>query len=475
MSRRFVFDQARVGRALVALAAALALIPVVVNSAEAGIKGGFSVDCLYVTTAFADPIVFPGDTSTPPQSHSHDFFGNQTTNANSTYASMTDPSAPTSCSLADDKAGYWNPSSYLDGREIFPSRVAAYYFGIVDGSVESMPPGLQMIAGNKNAAGPLKNPHAFWFCGASTPSVHHPYDCRPYAGLNRSVDGVIGRVEFPNCWDGTGLGPSDVAYRSSGSCPSGFPHPIPQLSYRVHFGIWDPCAGLTPCTPTNAPSSNIKLTLSSGSSTSVSSNGAFYTLHTDFWNTWNQSKMDQLVADCVNAHVACGKQRTATNQSPVARFSSACTDLTCAFTDASTDPDGRTASWSWDFGDGTAASTLQNPSHTYAAGGTYDVRLTVTDDKGATGAIDHTVTPDQPASITLSASASSVKTKRKVDLTWSGATSANVDIKRNGVLRTTTANDGSYSDRNVKAGTTYSYVVCEAGTTTCSNAATVTL
>jgi PKD repeat protein len=331
-----------------------------------------------------------------------------------------------------------------------------------------------MIAGNKNATMPSENPHASWACGASTPIADHPYDCRPYAGTSPTADGVIGRVDFPDCWDGVGLRPSDVAYRSGGSCPGGFPHPIPQLSYRVHLGIWDPCAGLTPCTPTDAPSSNIKVTLSSGSSTSVSSNGAFYTLHTDFWNTWNQSKLDQLVGDCLNAHVACGKQRTTTNQPPVARFSSTCTGLTCAFTDASTDPDGRIAAWSWDFGDGTATSTLQNPSHTYAAGGTYDVRLTVTDDKGATGAIDHTVAPDQPSSITLSASASSVKTRRKVDLTWSGATSANVDVKRNGVLRTTTANDGSYTDRNVKAGRTYSYVVCEAGTAACSNTATVT-
>jgi serine protease len=66
-----------------------------------------------------------------------------------------------------------------------------------------------------------------------------------------------------------------------------------------------------------------------------------------------------------------------------------------------------------------------------------------------------------------------VKSKRKVDLTWSGATSTNVDITRNGVALTTTANDGSYTDR-VKAGRSYSYVVCEAGTTTCSNTATLT-
>jgi PKD repeat protein len=34
--------------------------------------------------------------------------------------------------------------------------------------------------------------------------------------------------------------------------------------------------------------------------------------------------------------------------------------------------------WDWSFGDGTANSTLRNPTHQYAANGTYDVTLTVT-------------------------------------------------------------------------------------------------
>src|SRR5439155_20304023 len=47
------------------------------------------------------------------------------------------------------------------------------------------------------------------------------------------------------------------------------------------------------------------------------------------------------------------------------------------------------------FGDG-ATSTAQNPSHTYAAGGTYTVTLTVTDNQSATGTTSHTVTVSQP-------------------------------------------------------------------------------
>jgi PKD repeat protein len=66
------------------------------------------------------------------------------------------------------------------------------------------------------------------------------------------------------------------------------------------------------------------------------------------------------------------------NQAPTAGFSSSALGLTVNFTDASTDSDGTIASRSWNFGDG-GVSTSTNPSHTYAAGGSYNVTLTVTD------------------------------------------------------------------------------------------------
>jgi PKD repeat protein len=53
------------------------------------------------------------------------------------------------------------------------------------------------------------------------------------------------------------------------------------------------------------------------------------------------------------------------------------------FTDESSDQDGSIASYSWDFGDNSGTSTSRNPTYTYAAAGTYDVTLTVTDDSGA--------------------------------------------------------------------------------------------
>jgi hypothetical protein len=50
----------------------------------------------------------------------------------------------------------------------------------------------------------------------------------------------------------------------------------------------------------------------------------------------------------------------------------------------STDPDNDTLTYDWDFGDGTAHSTQADPSHTYAADGTYTARLRVNDGHGHT-------------------------------------------------------------------------------------------
>ena len=91
------------------------------------------------------------------------------------------------------------------------------------------------------------------------------------------------------------------------------------------------------------------------------------------------------------------------NQPPVAAFTSSCDQLGCSFDGSgSADPDGSISSYAWDFGDGATGSGVA-PTHSYAAGGTNQVTLTVTDGGGATGAVTHAVTVSAPAGSAVAA------------------------------------------------------------------------
>jgi len=116
----------------------------------------------------------------------------------------------------------------------------------------------------------------------------------------------------------------------------------------------------------------------------------------------------------------------------VAGFNYSVTGYDVTFTDTSTD-DGTITAWNWSFGDG-GTSTGQNPVHTYTAGGTYTVTLTVTDIGGLTGSASNTVTviSSDPVNLVLTAAANVLnKTKSKVLLSWTPSGTV-VDVYRDG-------------------------------------------
>jgi glucose/arabinose dehydrogenase/PKD repeat protein len=83
------------------------------------------------------------------------------------------------------------------------------------------------------------------------------------------------------------------------------------------------------------------------------------------------------------------------NQAPAAVASanptSGPTPLDVSFSSAgSSDPEGQPLTYAWTFGDG-ATSTAANPTHTYAAAGTYTARLTVSDGVNSTASAPVTI------------------------------------------------------------------------------------
>ena len=129
----------------------------------------------------------------------------------------------------------------------------------------------------------------------------------------------------------------------------------------------------------------------------------------------------ELSASEIATHYNAG---TGANIAPTAGFTATPTDLTTAFDAAtSTDIDGTIASYAWDFGDG-QTGTGSTTSHTYAAGGTYNVTLTVTDNGGSTGTVTNPVTVLAPNVLPTAAFTSSAQ---GLTATLDGTTSTDSD------------------------------------------------
>lgn len=259
------------GRALRILLSALALVSVLSPAARAA-KGQFHVSCSFSHAAKDDPIVSPGE---PGASHVHYFFANRSTDADSTYSSMT--KASTSCSFAADTSGYWTPALLTpSGEMVTPRSMTAYY--LASGKVTAPPKNLRMIAGGNTR----KLRIAGYACGDGNATSSVPVNC--------GSDWLKGVIVFPSCWDGKRLDSPDhrshMAYPTGKGCPKGYPVQIPKIVFHITYGIRDG-RGYTLV-------SDATMGMTNGRS-----------LHADLWNTWDQSVLERKVSDCLNAGESC--------------------------------------------------------------------------------------------------------------------------------------------------------------------------
>jgi hypothetical protein len=249
--------------------------------ADAASTGGgglatFKVQCTSSHILADDPIVHFG---MPGMSHLHQFFGNATTNAASTAASLLGQA--TTCTAPTDASAYWAPMLYLNGLPVPASGATVYYRAgshRVPASVQPFPPGLRMIAGNATATGPLPVQAIGWMCqGQGAPQA-----APPSCGAGGTL---VAQVRFPDCWDGQHLDVADhkshMAYTVNGICPSNYPVPVPLLEYNIAYRT----------------SAGPGVTLASG---------APYTYHADFFNAWNQQAQTNFVNLCLHTGKVCG-------------------------------------------------------------------------------------------------------------------------------------------------------------------------
>jgi extracellular elastinolytic metalloproteinase len=145
-----------------------------------------------------------------------------------------------------------------------------------------------------------------------------------------------------------------------------------------------------------------------------------------------------------------------------------------SFSGTATDEDGSlTGSLTWTSSLQGTLGTGGSFSRSDLIQGTHVITASVTDSGGLTGSASSTITVTEP--ITLTTRGYKVQGVRRVDLTWNGATGANVDVYADGLIVATTPNDGLFTHLlGGKGKGTFRYRVCDAGSTSvCSNVSTV--
>ncbi len=271
---------ARGGRRIMMLAGLLVFVLLCAAPTTASANGIFVADCAFSHRAMNDPIVAHGK---PGWSHSHDFYGDSSTNAFSTFASLRRSAGD--CTPAEDRSAYWTPTLYRHGRPLTAIHVQAYYEDFFRyGRVLPFPSGLRMVAGGG--------------MGMTAPRGTVRWTCES----DNSLDGgltipscpssfVTLRVSFPDCWDGRRVDSSDhrshMAYSQPDllkmgrhRCPASHPIVVPALQLNVVYPIHN----------------GDGLTLASGS---------VLTAHADFFNGWKPSVLLQRVNDILNGGKAC--------------------------------------------------------------------------------------------------------------------------------------------------------------------------
>ncbi len=248
----------------------------------------FIAECTYSHSAPNDPIVHPGHAG---RSHQHDFFGNTTTNADSTAASLQ--SGDTSCAKKSDRASYWAPALIDNGTAVEPVGLVAYYRpapGMKPESLRPYPAGLKVVAGNPTATNPQPVEISGWACGSSSKLATEPPENCPAGAPLHAV------VTFPDCWNGTATDSVDharhMAASTNGRCPKSHPVPVPQLTLSIAYPITGP---------------GHKFTLASGS---------IHSGHADFYNGWRPADLQREISTCLHRNQVCGVSSNRAEEAP---------------------------------------------------------------------------------------------------------------------------------------------------------------
>lgn len=282
------------------------------------VVGAFRFICGAGQLSYDDPILYPGQ---PGKSHLHQFYGNVTADAHSTYASLR-AAGDSTCNwtgtgTAANRSAYWMPAM-LDGKGnvVRPFEVAVYYKQRPQsdptvsnpsapkymGKAVQLPNGLKFIFGWDPTGLNRIRTGGMWFdCTGPTAKPGHYasltvalQNCP--AGQGNKVGAVI---QAPECWDGKNRDSPDhrshVGYAGYGGrgylkCPSTHPYVIPSFQLGAWYQVL-------------AGDDGSKWELSSDHMAPGQPKG--YTFHADFFMAWDPAVHNVWWANCINRLLNC--------------------------------------------------------------------------------------------------------------------------------------------------------------------------
>jgi hypothetical protein len=250
--------------------------------------GDFRTRCTPSHLSLDNPVSLPGRPGKAPMQV---VFGNTGATASSTPESLTN-TGNTTCRGGTINRSVYSVPVLVDtdtNQPVVPDESDFYYksgyLGVTPSSIQLMPPGLRMMAGddkNTQDPGPYTTRYT-WVC-------HN-------TGINRGTsipscpigDQLELSIAFPQCWDGVNLDSPDhkshMAY-ANGGCPLSHPVPLAEVSYHVLY-------------PVTERQGSWRL------SSDTYSGPAGYSAHATWFNGWKEDISDSWSRNCVAAGKDC--------------------------------------------------------------------------------------------------------------------------------------------------------------------------
>lgn len=287
------------------------------------IVGAFRFDCMAGQVLADDPVVYPNK---PGFSHPHQFYGNLSTNAASTYA-YNRTHGLTTCGNVMNRSGYWIPAMIrTDGKVIKPDFISIYYKRfpkssayctpgnpLYAGNCVAIPNALRMIAGYDMISGTNPTGAAFWKCtyhtGTNNGTFNNIVDalasCKGLQGTYTDWQ-LISVLNFQACWDGVNLDSAnhrshtadflvDYGNGNREACDKGHPYVIPSFTLQSIYQL----------DATADTSGAWSWRLSSDSMPGMPAKKPGTTLHADYFEGWDDFIKHLWTFNCIDRFLNC--------------------------------------------------------------------------------------------------------------------------------------------------------------------------